>query len=221
MTTSRKPESGRTNGTKSRGPTTPEGKLASRKMPPQRGALSRTVVLECESQQRFEQLLAELKKHIQPRNSVESGFVEMMAIARWRQMRVWAFQNIASKIEMARLGPPDRESANDVAPETPTADPPSVVLLKNLRRYEACYKRQFNHAKDAIQKIRSRQNLFDAPGPHRPLHAPTFKKPRTKEKVILQNEPTASEKSFLQNEPMTRNETCQRACETLQLSIDS
>ncbi len=168
MTTSRKSESARVNGAKSRGPTTPEVRLASLQNT-QHGILSRTLVLQCESQPRFEQVLAELKGQVQPRNSTESGFVETMAIARWRHMRVWALQKAAIELEIARV-----ESSNDVASETAAADHTPVVLatlayrtlsdnsfLDNVHRYETSHDRQFAEAQAATQTVR-RQGLLDA-----------------------------------------------------------
>jgi hypothetical protein len=218
MTASRKPESARANGAKSRGPTTQEGKLASSQNATRHGISSRAVVLQCESQHRFEQVLAAFKDQIQPRNSAESGFVEMMAINHWRQMRFLAVQKAAIELEMVRV-----ESANDLFSQIPAAGLTSVVLVEKLRRYETSYRRQFIRAKDAIQKMRRRQELFAAEDSASPssnltaravprlaaqLHAPTFMEPRTRKKAILQNEPTAQEKVILQNEPTTQNETC-------------
>ena len=237
MTTSRKSESARANGAKSRGPITPEGKLASSQNATQHGIFSRTMVLGCESQNRFEQVLAELKEQVQPRNSRESGYVEIMAIARWRQMRVWAVQKAAIELEMARAESAHLESIraesagleseSDVASETAAAELTPVVLatlayrslsdnsfLDKLHRYETYYDRQFAKAQAAIQKLR-RQELLDA-----------------KESVFLPSNPAASvpplavpftaptfldspdwreigqrEKVILQNEPTAQNET--------------
>ena len=216
MTTSRKSESARANGAKSRGPITLEGKLASSQNAAQHGIFSRTMVLQCESQLRFEQVLAELKDQVQPRNATESGYVEIMAIARWRQMRVWAVQKTAIELEMARLESAQAESANDPAADAAGLTP--VVLatlayqtlsgnsfLDKLHRYETSYDRQFAKARAAIQKQRA-QELLDAkdfasfpsnpvasvPAFATPLTGPTFIEPSDpREKVILQNEPTA------------------------------
>jgi hypothetical protein len=218
MTTSRKSESARANGAKSHGPTTPEGKLASSQNATQHGIFSRTMVLQCESQPRFEQVLAELKDQVQPRNSSESGYVEMMAIARWRQMRVWAVQKTAIELEMARVEASSIEHGHDAPSENTAADLTPVVLailayraladdsfLDKLHRYETSYDRQFAQAQAAIQKGR-RQELLDAKDfaslpsypftsvPHlaTPLTGATFMDPSDpREKVILQNEPTA------------------------------
>src|SRR5579872_7183164 len=128
MTTLRKSESARANGAKSRGPTTPAVKLASSQNATQHGIFSRTMILGCESQNSFEQLLAEIKDQVQPRNSTESAYVETMAIARWRQMRVWAIQKTAIELEMARHESERLESGNDHAAETGTSGLTPVVL---------------------------------------------------------------------------------------------
>jgi hypothetical protein len=128
MTTSRKSESARANGAKSRGPSAPEDKLASSQDATRHGIFSRTMVLQCESQLRFDQVLAELKDQVQPRNPTESGFVEIMAIARWRQMRVWAVQKTAIELQMAHLESAQAESANDRASADDAAGLTPVVL---------------------------------------------------------------------------------------------
>ena len=136
MTTSRKSESARANGARSPSPVTPEGKLASSQNATQHGIFSRTMVLQCESQLRFEQVLAELKDQVQPRNATESGYVEIMAIARWRQMRVWAVQKTAIELEMARLESAQAESANDPASADGAAGlTPAVLATLSYRTF--------------------------------------------------------------------------------------
>jgi hypothetical protein len=170
MINSCKSEFARANGAKSRGPITPEGKLASSRNATQHGIFSRTMVLQCESQDRFEQVLAGLKLQVQPRNSRESGYVEMMVIARWRQMRVRAVQKATIELEMARLESASLEasniksarieSGNDVASQTAAADLTPVVLatlayrtpsgnsfLDKFHRYETSYDRQVAQAR--------------------------------------------------------------------------
>ncbi len=227
MTTSRKSESARANGAKSRGPITPEGKLASSQNATQHGIFSRTMILGCESQNRFEQVLAELKDQVQPRNSTESGCVEVMAIARWRQMRVWAVQKTAIELEMARAESANMESARvesgkDAAFETDAADLTPVVLatlayralsdnsfLDKLHRYETSYDRQFAKAQAAIQKGR-RQELLDAKDsaslPSNPFTSvPHLATPLTGPTFMDPSDPR--EKVILQNEPTAQNET--------------
>src|SRR5262249_11152944 len=112
---------------KSRGPTTPEGKLASSQNAAKHGVFSRTMVLQCESQNRFEQVLAALKEQVEPRNSAESGYVESMAIARWRQMRVWPLQKVAIELDMAREESARVESDTDSQSETDAGLTPVIV----------------------------------------------------------------------------------------------
>ena len=216
MTTSRKSESARANGAKSRDPTTPEGKLASSQNATQHGIFGRTMVLQCESQHRFEQVLAELKDQVQPRNSAESAYVEMMAIARRRQMRVWAVQKAAVELEMASVETSSMESARiesgNAAGLTPVVFATLAYrtfadnsFLDKPHRYETSYDCQFARAQAAIQKMR-RQELVDAKDSASlpsnsvasvahlatPPTAPTFMDPSDpREKAFLQNEPTA------------------------------
>ena len=228
MTTSRKSESARANGAKSRGPTTPEGKLASSQNATQHGIFSRTMILGCESQNRFEQVLAELKDQVQPRNSTESGYVEVMAIARWRQMRVWAVQKTAIELEMARAESANTESThvepgNGIASETIDADLTPVVLatlayralsdnnfLDKLHRYETSYDRQFANAPAAIQKAPIRKFLdakdFPPSLPSNPFTSvPHLATPLTGPTFMDPSDPR--EKVILQNEPTAQNET--------------
>ncbi len=220
MTTTRKSESARANGAKSRGPITPEGKLASSQNATKHGIFSRTIVLQCESQDRFEQVLAALKDQVQPRNASEAAYVETMAIARWRQMRVWGIQKAAIELEMASF----EAASNGAPPPETTAELTPVVLatlayrnlagdsclLDMLHRYETSYDRQFAKAQAAIHKMR-RQELLEAkasasaapnllalvPQPATPLTAATFMEPSE----------SPEEEAFLQMEPTTQNET--------------
>ena len=83
-------EASRINGAKSRGPVTEEGKRNSARANWQRGILARTVVLESESRDRFNQLYDSLVAEIQPVTAIETLLVQKMAVAQWRQMRLWS-----------------------------------------------------------------------------------------------------------------------------------
>ena len=79
----------RTNGAKSHGPVTEEGKQASSQNSRTHGLLSRKIVLAGESQEEFDALLASFLDEHQPETPTERTLIENMAIARWRQERVW------------------------------------------------------------------------------------------------------------------------------------
>ena len=66
MRTESQDHASRENGAKSHGATTPEGKLASSRNALKHGMLSDTIVLECESQDRFLELCADLFEEFQP-----------------------------------------------------------------------------------------------------------------------------------------------------------
>jgi hypothetical protein len=214
MTTSRKSEFAPANGAKSRGPITPEGNLASSQNATQHGIFSRTMVPQCESQLRFEPVLAELQDQVQPRDATESGYVDIMAIARWREM----VRLESSRIESARTESAQAESGNASTSEAHAAGLTRVVLATlayqtlsgnsfpdNLHCYETSYDRQFAKAQAAIRRMppvrTARPQILHvlpsgpvASVPHlaTPLTAPTSWTPRTPaKKVILQNEPTA------------------------------
>ena len=116
--------------------------------------LAQTVVLEGESHERFEQLLEAITAEVNPRTSIEASLVETMAIARWRQMRVWGIQKAAFDIEMAR-------------PENANGSPPAraAVVFRGLgdnsrtldlqHRYETSYDRQFSRALALLVKLRT------------------------------------------------------------------
>jgi hypothetical protein len=78
-----KSETARINGAKSHGPVTPEGKARSAANSRRHG-LTASVLLDGESDEHFQLLLADFMDHFQPQTGVETDLVEVMAIARWR-----------------------------------------------------------------------------------------------------------------------------------------
>src|ERR1700688_1078747 len=104
-------EASKANGAKSHGPVTPEGKLASASnselstgpVTPdgkarsaqnaiRHGILTGAIVLDTESSEQFAELLAQLHEELQPEPGIETRFVEVMAIADWRRMRLWCME---------------------------------------------------------------------------------------------------------------------------------
>src|SRR5580658_3173544 len=84
MSTERQQQASRMNGSKSHGPVTPEGTLASSRNAMTHGMLSGTVVLKGESTDRFLSLLTALFEEFQPRSPFENSLIENMAVTRWR-----------------------------------------------------------------------------------------------------------------------------------------
>src|ERR1700722_5851212 len=155
MATQRQITANRANAARSTGPTTPEGKQIAAQNSTRHGMLAQTVVLEGESQSRFEELLPSYIALIQPRSAAETALVETMTIARWKQMRIWGIEKAGFQLEMSR------ESAAAGANATrgyltfkKLADNSRVLDLQH--RYETGYERQFCRAYAFLLKLREK-----------------------------------------------------------------
>ena len=154
MTTTLRSITARANGAKSKGPVTPAGKRNSANNATRHGMLAQTVVLEGESQDRFRELLETLTLQFLPRNPAEFALVETMAVARWRQMRVWGIQKAGFDLEMAR---------QQDAAESPAVR--AAIVFRHLsdnsrtldlgHRYETAFDRQFARALALLIKLRT------------------------------------------------------------------
>ena len=109
----------------------------------------------------YEALIAE---H-QPRTTSEQSFVELMAIARWRQMRTWTMQTAALETGMAH----QPENAGNSDPVRAAlafqnlADTSNALEL--LQRYETSFELQYNRSLNLLLKLRALQ-----PAPVNPPH---------------------------------------------------
>ena len=101
MSSELKSETARTNGAKSRGPVTPEGKARSCANTRRHG-LTASVLLDGESDTHFKRLLADFMDQFQPQTGVEADLVEMMAISRWRLRRLLGIETHLFDLEMIR-----------------------------------------------------------------------------------------------------------------------
>jgi hypothetical protein len=161
-------QASRTNGARSRGPITENGKQNSARNSTRHGLLAHTVVLEEEATDRFLDLLVAYMDEHQPATASQVSLVETMAVSRWRQLRIWGAQKTAMDRDMAlqdpNVGPaPVRVlAALRGTPESPC--PPEVLL-----RYEIAFDRQFSRALTrllALQAGRANQ-------PPQPYHPQT------------------------------------------------
>ncbi len=80
------------NSAKSTGPVTPEGRARSAQNATRHGMLSDSIVLDDESAERFGIVLSLLEDELEPVTGIEQTFVETMALARWRQLRLWTVE---------------------------------------------------------------------------------------------------------------------------------
>ncbi len=123
MPTEKQLQASRTNGSRSRGPTTPEGKKNTARNAYRHGLHSETVVLEGEAEDRFRALLADLYAEYQPSTQTELLLVETMAAARPAPLRVWGAQKTAldrdARPSDPGLGPKSVRSSSPSAAATP------------------------------------------------------------------------------------------------------
>ncbi len=158
MSTLRRIQSSRENGKLSHGPTTDAGKQASATNSLRHGMLAQTVVLTGESKDRFITLLQALVDEYNPVTESETSLVESMAVARWRQMRVWGIEKSGFDREMARLpGPAPVRAA--IAFKNLSDSSRSLDLIL---RYEARFERQFQQAlKNLLLRQASRPETIE------------------------------------------------------------
>jgi len=167
MATPKQIEASRANGRRSKGPVTPEGKQNSSRNNTRHGLLAQTIVLEGESEERFNALLEDFMQTHQPQSAGEAALVQQLAAAQWRLMRIWGAQKLAL----------DR----DIAIQDPDTGPTSVRAMFALRgavdnsprpdvllRYEIAMDRQFKSALRALE-ARSKKRK-PAAEPYFPSH---------------------------------------------------
>jgi hypothetical protein len=184
MSTERQQNASRINGSKSHGPVSPEGKLASSRNALTHGMLSSTVVLKGESTDRFLGLLTDLFEEFQPQTPFEESLIQNMAVSRWRQMRIWGMEKASMDHEMRRqseisnsaeLNPPEQAATRAaIAFRTLSDDSRSLELIN---RYEARYDRQYLRAHRRFLEIRDRRTPPVPDAPVTPLPPPSVVQP--------------------------------------------
>jgi hypothetical protein len=166
MPTENQIEASRINGAKSHGPATEEGKLASSRNAVTHGlasaATSNTdIALANEGQQCVDDLLHDLENEFQPQTPFEQSLIEAMAVARYRQWRIWAMEKASLDHEM-RAQAELRISSASMEGATPAAlafrslsDNSRSLDLMN--RYEARYERQYFRAHRRLLEVQDRR----------------------------------------------------------------
>ena len=165
MSSERRSAANRANASKSTGPTTPAGKQKASRNSLRHGILARTIVLHGESLKRFNALLTALTEELQPQTGIESALVENMAVARWRQMRLWGMEKAGISYEIQR-----QESAPGTQDVLQCDSPTRAALafrtlsdqsrsLELMNRYEARYDRQYGRALERLMQLREKSNF--------------------------------------------------------------
>lgn len=152
MSSLRRINSSRANGARSRGPVTPDGKDRSSQNATRHGLLAKCVVLENESREGFDSLLAQFVARFAPADGVELGLVEEMLSAFWRQRRAWAMETHIMDTAISRE-PSDHDEVARITDAFGTvAVQPQVELL---HRYETRLHRIYQRALCNLVRMRS------------------------------------------------------------------
>jgi hypothetical protein len=146
-------QASKTNGARSRGPVTPQGKRNSSRNSTRHGLLAQTVVLEEECADRFQDLLASFMNEYRPRTASQVALVETMAVTRWRQSRVWRAQKTSMDRDIAAQG--RSAGRNSRALLALLGSPERVSHQETLLRYELAFERQFNRALANLLRLQS------------------------------------------------------------------
>ena len=135
----------------STGPRTPEGKAIVSQNAVRHGLLARSVVLPTECDEGFEASLAAMREELQPRTYLENEFVEIMAAAHWRRKRAWHLemaQHTHAILARQSAGDPAVDRENTQYPWMHTALAfadlcDSSSGFRTLHRYEVSFSRDF------------------------------------------------------------------------------
>src|ERR1019366_3233175 len=164
-------EASRSNGSQSRGPVTSDGKLASSRNTVKHGILSAHVLLRSEKSETFLNLVAGLYDEFRPATAFEESLVDAMAVARWRQQRIWNIERDAMDIRL--VAEHDKNRAAMLHPGLLTsmafgALASETRTLDLVNRYESRFDRQYlrTHRRLLeVQDCRLKSGATPASGP--------------------------------------------------------
>jgi len=137
----------RANGALSHGPVTEEGKRIAQSNALKHGLLSNTILIPGESEEMFDELLADRIREFDPQTGSEMSCVQAMVVCLWRQMRTWGLTAAGQTLEILRQAERDPEAA-----ALPMAAQTYLAItginkrdngIDTLHRYETSYERQY------------------------------------------------------------------------------
>ena len=164
-------EASRRNGTKSRGPTTAEGKARASQNALKHGLCAQTaVLLEGEDQAAFEALDHGLKADLQPRGALEILLASRLAMAAWRMDR-------ADRIEAELLGSGHAHRAATLG-EKITRDRHGPQAIDCLIRYRGTNQAEFWRALAALRAVQRQKEEGEISEARHPAKLPVDVTPR-------------------------------------------
>jgi hypothetical protein len=158
MSTQRKINSARTNGAKSRGPITEQGRKTSSMNALKHGLTARTVVLSNEDGDEYTGLLNSYIEELQPTSPIEMDLVTEMVNAKWQQRRL---SNIESQLFEECMEKAKKFSDEPSDPNNPTIDHTAgfsfmaeSTSLPMLNRMAARFERTYSRALNNLLRLR-------------------------------------------------------------------
>jgi hypothetical protein len=135
----------RANGALSRGPKTPEGKRRSSLNALRHGLLSKGVVLQNESEETFNIVLAQHHAKLRPADDVEACAVEEMVASAWRLRRLWSIETRLFDRAVAKSTETDEADRIADAFSTLAAGPELHLIDRYETHLHRIYQRSFQN----------------------------------------------------------------------------
>src|SRR5688572_17806304 len=151
-------EASKKNGAKSKGPVTTEGRARSSQNAVRHGLTShKSVIIDGESKEEWEQFQHEFLVKFQPRDFVEERIVIEMAVCRWRLERIWKMQVSILDQGIADEFPVIEEQYDqaDMALVQANAHVSRKLDLQSLDQLETRITRRFDRALRNYNEIRA------------------------------------------------------------------
>jgi hypothetical protein len=159
----------RTNGAKSQGPVTPEGKAKSALNAITHGLTASAIVLTTESKEKYEPLLASYLERCDPDGPIEIDLVEEIVAAKWQQRRVATMITALMDVTMDRMEKEIRDEFENIDNGVRTVlafdnEAKQSATLALLNRYAARHAREYHRALRHLREIQSeRRGQNDPP----------------------------------------------------------
>ena len=173
MSTRKRSDSSRANGAKSRGPATPEGRARSRAAALTHGLASDQLLIEGESEEKFNALREEYLAEFQPQTRSRFDLVDQLVITRWRLNRVIALQSALMDIQMARQQPEIDKEFESCGGDIRAAIAYQHLCddsraLESLHRHEARLSAEFRRTFKLLAADLKTQKFHHEPSPAQP-----------------------------------------------------
>ena len=145
MSSLRRIQSSRTNGARSRGPITIQGKRVSSQNATTHGLLAEQIVMHDESPEGFEAVLKDHLDRLQPGDGVEFALIEEMVASHWRLRRAWAIETRQLENEAAAQDSDDCLDRLALAFDNLAAKPSLALMHRYQTRLHLNYQRALHN----------------------------------------------------------------------------